>query len=167
MAVTKIHGGMDESITSQLQFTSQMSDYALTNHTHNFTVTGTVVATDHSHSQYLTTAALSSHTHLYAATNHTHTYAASNHTHSQYITTAALSNHTHNQYLNTSESGNVYFQNGNGVTFGSSASLMSTTITASVNAGVSPSGNIIFLNSNGHTFNSSISGQNTYYWISI
>ena len=33
MAATKVHGGMDETITSQLMFTSQMSNYALTNHT--------------------------------------------------------------------------------------------------------------------------------------
>jgi hypothetical protein len=42
---------------------------------------------------YITTAALS---------NHTHDYASSDHSHTQYITTAAQSDHTHNQYVNTS-----------------------------------------------------------------
>ena len=94
-------------------------------------------------------------------------YASVQHLHSQYLTTAALSNHSHIQYLNTSQSGNVYFVNGNGVTFGSSISLMSTTITASVNTvgtGVNL-GNIFFVNSNGHTFDSSVNGVSTFYWV--
>ena len=34
MANTTVHGGLDESITSQLQFTSQMSNFASTIHSH-------------------------------------------------------------------------------------------------------------------------------------
>ena len=180
MAVTKIHGGMDETITSQLQFTSQMSDYALTNHTHNFTVSGTVSVTDHTHSQYLTTAALSNHLHSQYLT----TAAASNHTHSQYANTSHTHNqyspitHAHTNYINVSEKGNVYFEDGNNVTFGSRVSLQNTTITASINAGtisgtfntvhthtdyinVTESGNVYFKNANNIIFGSEGTGAST------
>jgi hypothetical protein len=123
MAQTAIHGGLNESITTALQFTSQMSNYASISHIHT-----------------------------------------------QYLTTAAPSNHVHTQYLNISESGNIYFQNSNGVSFGQLVSGNSTTVTATVYLTLGTSsginiGNMIFLNSNGHTFGSSTSGVSSYYWI--
>ena len=63
------------------------------------TITGTnlLISTGNTNTiyypSYITTAALS---------NHTHDYASSNHDHSQYLTTAAQSDHTHSQYVNTS-----------------------------------------------------------------
>jgi len=141
MADTKVHGGMDQNITTALQFTSQMSNYALATH---------------AHPQYLMTAALSNHLHSQYLTTAQPVGA--------YLTTAALTNHLHNIYLNTSESGNIYFNNGNGISFGEVVSGNSTTITASVDKGVT-AGNIVFLNSNGHTFGSSASAGSTFYWV--
>jgi hypothetical protein len=120
MAQTNIHGGLDQNITTALQFTSQMSNYAQTNHSHT-----------------------------------------------QFLTTAALTNHLHTNYINISESGNIYFVNGNGVSFGSSVSGINTTISASVqtqSVSAVPS-NIYFVNTNGHSFSSSVNGVSTFYWI--
>ena len=105
MANTTVHGGLDQSITASLQFTSQMSDYARTNHLHS-------------------------------------------------------------NYLNITESGNIYFLNGNNITFGSTVSSNSTSINASVNVSLATQpNNIFFVNSNGHTFSSSASGVSTFYWV--
>ena len=116
MALTKVHGGLDESFTSVVQYSSQMSNYALTNHTHN----------------------------QYSPTTHVHT-----------------------NLINVSQSGNVYFANSNGISFGSAVSGNSTTITASVFGGnITPApSNIFFVNTNGHSFVSSANAQSTYWWI--
>jgi hypothetical protein len=94
-------------------------------------------------------------------------YALTNHSHTQYLTTAALSNHSHTNYINISASGDVYFVNSNGISFGSIVSGASTTITASIMIAGGNVGNNYFINSNGHSFGSSVSGNSTFNWIII
>lgn len=93
--------------------------------------------------------------------NYLTTAALSNHTHSQYLTTALATNytsHTHNYAgVNTAMTGgtlsvntngisvnvqqrSLHFADSNGITFGSSTNGYSTTITASVNAGTGVGG---------------------------
>jgi len=80
--------------------TDYLTTAALSNHSHSQFLT-TAAQSDHTHTlaNYLTTAALSNHSHSQYLT----TAAQSDHTHTlaNYLTTAALSNHAHSQYLTT------------------------------------------------------------------
>ena len=93
-------------------------------------------------------------------------YAASSHTHSNLYpalsaTTYYLTSNLSNTFLVTSATGNIYFQNGSGVSFGSSTSTGATTVTASVD-----SGNVYFVNSLGSniTWGSSTNSVSTYIY---
>lgn len=93
-------------------------------------------------------------------------YAISSHTHSNLYpaisgTTYYLTSNLSNTFLITSQTGNIYFQNGSGVSFGSSTSTGATTVTASVD-----SGNVYFVNSLGSniTWGSSTSSISTYIY---
>jgi hypothetical protein len=156
MAQTTVHGGINISFTSEAQHTSAMSNFAANTHLHSQYLT-TAANSTHLHSQYLTTAALSNHIH------------SNYQTVGAYLTTAAMTNHSHTNYLNISESGNVYFINGNGVSFSSNVSGINTTIGASVNTvgGTLVGGNNYFINTNGHSFGSSVNGNSTFNWIII
>lgn len=93
-------------------------------------------------------------------------YAISSHTHSNLYpaisgTTYYLTSNLSNTFLVTSNSGNIYFQNGSGISFGSSTTVGATTVTASVD-----SGNVYFVNSLGSniTWGSSTNSVSTYIY---
>lgn len=82
---------------------------------------------------YITTAALS---------NHTHDYASSDHSHTQYLTTAAQSDHMHSQYVNTSLTSQwlttaMVSQNTSVFIYVSNSSLFDLTANASLSIGTS------------------------------
>lgn len=83
-----------------------------------------------------------------------------------YITNGSLvASYESDNYVNTSDTGNAYFVNSNGITFGSSVSNLSTSITASYGSNsflhTSQSGSVYFQDGNGLTFGSSTSSNST------
>jgi hypothetical protein len=79
--------------------------------------------------------------------------------------TISLTGYPATSFVNMSDTGNIYFENGSGVSFGSTYSSLSTTITGSID-----SGNIYFVNPNGTsgsnmTFGSSTNGNSTSIFV--
>ncbi len=114
---------------------------------------------------------------LFAVTSHTHSNLYSPVTHIHGANTLSFSNfyssttgsssnslvlgltaYPSSSFINTSQTGNVYFENGSGVSFGSTYSSLSTTITGSID-----SGNVYFVDSLGSnvTWGSSTNGIST------
>lgn len=113
---------------------------------------------------YLTTAALSTHTHG-ANTFSFSNFSSSSTASASNGLTLGLTGYPATSFVNVSETGNIYFENGSGVSFGSTYSSLSTTITGSID-----SGNIYFVNpdatsGSNMTFGSSTSGNSTSIYI--
>jgi len=89
----------------------------------------TAALSNHTHSQYLTTALATNYT------SHTHNYAGVN----TAMTGGTLSVNTNGISVNVQQR-SLHFADSNGITFGSSTNGYSTTITASVNAGTGVGG---------------------------
>lgn len=162
-------------------------------HDHPYLGSGesTYYQTSNLSSVFLTTAALSNHTHsdLYQSTG-------------DYLTTAMVSNAGSNfiglnsgltnltgtidssgVYLSALDAGTLSFQNSNGVSFGSSSDGHTTSVTASVQTAYIPLsnstsympvasstrfmqiGNLFFVDSGGASWSSSVNGVSSSYWI--
>jgi hypothetical protein len=114
MASTVVHGGIDPSFSTQVQYSSQMSGYALTNH---------------SHTQYLTTAAQSNHSHTnYVNTSETGNLYFGGANGIVFGSSVSGMSTTITASVNSVivPAGNNYFINTNGHTFSSSINGVST-----------------------------------------